>query len=194
MDYHAIENRRRGLVVRARYEANPKACQRCGVPIPYERRSNNHCDQHCAALGNSARLKSQILCRVCERPVNNRLAIYCGVRCQQEWLFAEYIAAWKRGDEPGGTDKVSGYVRRYILAKFENRCVQCGWGEKNPVTGKNALHVDHIDGNGTDHSEENLRALCPNCHSLTPTYAGANRGRGRASRRARYRKVGELAA
>ena len=37
----------------------------------------------------------------------------------------------------------------------------------------------HIDGNSKNNKEENLTLLCPNCHSLTKTYKGANRGNGR---------------
>jgi hypothetical protein len=39
------------------------------------------------------------------------------------------------------------------------------------------LQLDHFDGNQADHRPNNLRFLCPNCHSLTPTYAGKNVGR-----------------
>ena len=41
------------------------------------------------------------------------------------------------------------------------------------------LEVDHIDGDWRNNRIENLRFLCPNCHSATDTYRG--RGRGRAS-------------
>lgn len=44
------------------------------------------------------------------------------------------------------------------------------WNGK-PLT----LQVDHINGDNKDNRLENLRFLCPNCHSQTPTYAGGNR-------------------
>lgn len=57
-----------------------------------------------------------------------------------------------------------------------NECVLCGLGpvwNKCPLT----LQLDHINGINTDHRLENLRLLCPNCHSQTPTYAGKRRDR-----------------
>ena len=38
-----------------------------------------------------------------------------------------------------------------------------------------ALQLDHINGVNNDHRLENLRLLCPNCHSQTDTFAGKNK-------------------
>ncbi|MFJ6082966.1 HNH endonuclease signature motif containing protein [Streptomyces sp. NPDC092369] len=51
------------------------------------------------------------------------------------------------------------------------RCALCGiepvwWGEPLP------LEVDHIDGDWRNNRIENLRLLCPNCHSTTDSYRG----------------------
>lgn len=40
-----------------------------------------------------------------------------------------------------------------------------------------SLHLDHINGHRNDHRLENLRLLCPNCHSQTATYCGRNKGK-----------------
>lgn len=37
-----------------------------------------------------------------------------------------------------------------------------------------SLQLDHINGISNDHRLENLRFLCPNCHSQTETFAGRN--------------------
>jgi hypothetical protein len=41
------------------------------------------------------------------------------------------------------------------------------------------LHVDHVDGNAWNNEVSNLRFLCPNCHSQTPTYCRQEASRSR---------------
>ena len=56
---------------------------------------------------------------------------------------------------------------------LENKCYICGlepfWNNQSLT-----LTLDHIDGIGSNNLEENLRILCPNCHSQTDTFAGKN--------------------
>ena len=57
-------------------------------------------------------------------------------------------------------------------------CTICGLGKtwnNKPIE----HHLDHIDGNSTNHILSNLQILCPNCHSQTNTYCGKNKGYGK---------------
>lgn len=52
-------------------------------------------------------------------------------------------------------------------------CEECGWAKK-ALDGRLPLELDHINGDRHDNRIENLRVLCPNCHSLQPTHRGKN--------------------
>lgn len=54
----------------------------------------------------------------------------------------------------------------------ENKCEVCGISEW--MGEKIVCELDHIDGDSRNHRLENLRIICPNCHSQTKTYAGRN--------------------
>ena len=63
--------------------------------------------------------------------------------------------------------------KRLISEGYKNDCCEeCGISEWNgkPIT----IELDHVDGNRNNHSLNNLRLLCPNCHSQTPTFRGKN--------------------
>lgn len=90
------------------------------------------------------------------------------------------IRDWLAGDNPGGSKySISDTIRNYLLQEANNKCSKCGWGEINPFSGKIALEINHIDGNGSNHHPSNVEVICANCHSLTSNYRGLNRGKGR---------------
>ncbi len=53
-------------------------------------------------------------------------------------------------------------------------CELCGWAGR-AADGRVPVELDHVNGDKTDNRIENLRILCPNCHSLQPTHRGLNR-------------------
>lgn len=77
-----------------------------------------------------------------------------------------------------------GTIQAYnrIRGWLEYRCQMCG--NKGSWLGQEmTLEVDHADGNPKNALLTNLRFLCPNCHSMAPTY------RGRNSKRVRERRI-----
>jgi hypothetical protein len=93
---------------------------------------------------------------------------------------------WYRGRPPAGRPLESilvrgGYTNRHRLklrliraGLLHNMCALCGltphWHGQAL-----ALVLDHINGVNDDYQRDNLRLLCPNCHSQTPTFSGRNR-------------------
>ena len=55
----------------------------------------------------------------------------------------------------------------------ENKCEECGIDSwlGQPIS----IQLDHIDGDSHNHKLDNLRMMCPNCHSQTLTYSGKNK-------------------
>lgn len=61
--------------------------------------------------------------------------------------------------------------KRLYQSGVKEECAICGLGPEwnnGPLT----LQLDHINGIWNDNRKENLRILCPNCHSQTDTFAG----------------------
>lgn len=76
-----------------------------------------------------------------------------------------------------GTD-LKGHTTLKRLISFslrERKCEECGldsWRGK-PIP----LEIDHIDGDHFNNEISNIRIICPNCHTQTPTYCGKNKKR-----------------
>lgn len=65
-------------------------------------------------------------------------------------------------------------VKKGLLPYSCSICNIHEWKNANGKFLKLSLHLDHINGINTDYRINNLRFLCPNCHSLTDTYCGKN--------------------
>ena len=115
---------------------------------------------------------------------SSRKSKYCSTNCQHEYLQKAWEIKWFAGEVTGNTNSIwaepTKRVRNYLFKKYDGKCAKCGWGETNPFTGTVPLEIEHIDGDSKNTAPENVILLCSNCHSLTATYRGANRGHGRA--------------
>lgn len=123
-------------------------------------------------------------CLNCDESLGINSRKFCSIKCQKEFEYKKYIDNWKNGKVSGmrGNYQISLFIRRYLFEKYDSKCCVCGWSKKNRFTNQIPLEIEHKDGNYKNNNESNLLLLCPNCHSLTSTYKGANRNNGRKER------------
>lgn len=164
-------------------------CEFCGKVFFRKRlvkKSKHHyCSQFCAAKsslrsGRGPKKKRIEInnCDNCGTKINISNKRFCSLQCIADFRQKRLIEKWKSGEYKGWTGKtiqLTNSIRRYIFAKYDNKCHKCGWGETHPVTKRIPLEINHIDGNAENCREENLELLCPNCHSLTPNFRALNR-------------------
>ena len=107
---------------------------------------------------------------------------YCSNTCQQEFQKKQRLDEWLSGGKKPGWRT----LKEYLTKTHGYKCSCCKITEwnGNPIN----LEIDHKDGDPYNDSPDNLRFICPNCHSQTSTYRGKNRGNGRVERRERARQ------
>jgi Zn finger protein HypA/HybF involved in hydrogenase expression len=117
-------------------------------------------------------------CLNCGKDIPNR-NIFCNNKCQGEYNRKKDFEEIENGNETFYYER----YKLYLIHKNGEKCMKCGWKERHPITGNVPIQLEHIDGNSDNNKLNNLLLLCPNCHSLTPTYGALNKGNGREKRR-----------
>src|SRR5574338_66943 len=127
-------------------------------------------------------------CEYCNGVKKTKTLRFCSRKCAAFQLQKERREKVWRKIEGGITTCDPRQYKSYLIHKRGERCEECFWNKRNPVTKKVPIELEHIDGNSENNRLENLKLLCPNCHSLTPTFKALNKGRGRHKRRQRYKE------
>lgn len=79
-----------------------------------------------------------------------------------------------------GKVKDNATLKRILAELLGYKCAVCGIHEWHGQL--LSLQLDHIDGDASNTLPNNVRLICPNCHTLTPTWGAKNKGRGRKAR------------
>jgi len=146
-------------------------CIECGKNfIGLKKDSRKFCSQSCSACYNNKNRPKQA--PIVKNKSSNKT---CSTKYGTKKRYNEI--------ENGNTCFGPKAYKKYLIQKFGNKCMKCGWNEVNPVTGLVPIQLEHKDGNSENHNLSNLELLCPNCHSLTSTYGALNKGNGRTKRR-----------
>ena len=149
------------------YNKNPNICAGCNGILLFESRNNKFCSSSCSAIFNNKQ-RSKTYDKI---NINiNRYSKLSILKRQYLKTSSEITAKIPTFDELSWEAK-----RKIVILEQQNKCSRCGIDD---WLGKQlSLEVDHIDGDRSNNKRDNLEALCPNCHSLTPTFRGKNRNK-----------------
>lgn len=174
-------------LVYTEYNKNPKLCLHCTLAIPYKKRiKSKFCSSACSAAHNNVkRTKDHGNCIQCNKKLTYKQNKFCSCKCFG--LFAENKAKNSILANTCKSKEPRNIIKKILVERDGNKCSICSmpneW-EFKPIV----MILDHIDGNPENNSLTNLRLVCPNCDSQTSTFKGRNIGKGRFSRRQRYKE------
>lgn len=172
-------------------------CPVCGKALQKRsksKRDRKFCSRSCSASYNNRGIRRhgsslefrECRDRNCKNPVKSNASIFCSMSCSSKQRGYISIDLWEKSPEE--VINVYSNLRRHILTKLGKVCSMCHVGEvynNKPLT----LELDHIDGNWKNNLPSNLRVVCPNCHSQTPTYKAKNKNKNAKDRdEAKYKR------
>lgn len=139
------------------------------------------CSSSCSASFNNRNRKPKHFCENCGGK-REKISKLCS-KCSREKKKLEIYTLIELGEY-----KYHNKLKQYLSEKNGYKCAICG-NEGIHMRKKLTLQLDHVDGNSDNNKIENLRLLCPNCHTQTVTYAGGSKNKKKNDvRNKRYRK------
>ena len=155
-------------------------CINCNKEFSNKTGGRKFCSRSCSVtFSNKKKKKIKSDCINCGKKTNRIGNKYCSNSCQFSYEQKKTYEKIENGDKT----LYEKTYKKYLINKYGEKCMECEWNKVNQVTGKVPIQLEHIDGNSSNNSLDNLKLLCPNCHSLTTTYGALNKGNGRKNRK-----------
>jgi hypothetical protein len=183
-----------------------RLCKKCGKPIPINKDPRTlHCSKECAGVVKKMEYRKcarpgcenlipptkdyrQKFCsHSCSAIKSNhargeyRVCLYCStqlITCQKKFCSHKCHRLYHIEFRIKNNYHVQqSSARKYYIYIRGHKCEECKleiWRGK-PIY----LSLHHINGDFEDHSPENVKLLCGNCHPLTDTFGSKNWGNGR---------------
>ena len=166
----------------------------CGLIGKYQLKNGKYC---CSSHNNSCTENKKKNAEGLKQSYENGTRKPAGYVYKNLSDDAKKKMAWSRGKSSYDDDRIKNkysddlvfkenntisnkVVKNRLMSNlsFEHKCELCSTKEwydpfENKIKPVN-LELDHINGNERDNRKENLRLICSNCHSFTPTYKGRN--------------------
>lgn len=115
-------------------------------------------------------------CTYCGREKEKTRSSYnkfCCQKCHLSWTWENVTKP--RLEKGDASSNSSPTLKKYLLENRGEKCAICGLGpEWNGF--RLVLQLDHIDGDSDNNKLDNLRLLCPNCHTQTDTFSSKGKG------------------
>ena len=91
--------------------------------------------------------KPEKYCKICKKILMGGNITFCSNKCMKYYHNGLKVKQWQEGKIDGNCKSgYAGFIKRYLLEKYDNKCSVCGWGETNTFTKTIPLEVEHIDG------------------------------------------------
>lgn len=160
-------------------EQMERKCEKCHTKFVAISKKQRYCGHSCAAQESNKQRqlvtnpnwnRPKYCCVVCFQLSTNQK--FCSRECQRQHRERQYE-----------TGKITSrrILRQQLINVNGYKCSNCSISEWKGH--RIVLELDHIDGDPSNNSPLNLRLLCPNCHSVTPSWKWRNKGFGRRSRK-----------
>ena len=152
-----------------------KKCKKCGIDFQPIKGLINYCSLNCRnsrCWSHTDKLKKSKSAKTSEKAIKQRESL-------KTKEIIDKIAKTRKEShkkhilESNYSDLSFESLRARILYEQNQKCNKCGLDEW--LNTKLVLELEHIDGNHFNNNRDNLEMLCPNCHSLTPTWRGRNK-------------------